>query len=78
MIPDESPPRRPETEAASPRLRPANDNGSDAAVAIDRRILIIARAIRRQIAREQLDTLPAANDNNHRRSTMTSATSSRK
>lgn len=63
MIPDESPPPRPETEAPSPRLTPANDNGEAAASPIDPRILMIARAIGRQIARDQLATLPAANDN---------------
>jgi hypothetical protein len=63
MIPDESPPHRSETEAPSPVLQPANDNARAAAAPIDPRILIIARAIGRQIAREQLDTLPAANDN---------------
>ena len=55
MIPDESPPPRPETETPSPLLKPANDNGGAAAATIDPRILIIARAIGRQIAREQLD-----------------------
>jgi hypothetical protein len=63
MIPDESPPPRPETDAASPLLKPANDNAWAAAARIDPRILVIARAIGRQIARDQLDTLPAANDN---------------
>jgi len=62
MIPDESPPLRPEPEAPSPLLTPANDNGEAAAAPIDPRILIIARAIGRQIAREQLDELRAAND----------------
>ena len=63
MIPDDTPPHRPETEAPSPLLKPANDNGSAAAASIDPRILIIARAIGRQIAREQLDNLRGANDN---------------
>jgi len=63
MIPDESPPPRPETEATSPLLQPANDNACAAAAPIDPRILVIARAIGRQIARDQLDTLPSANDN---------------
>ena len=58
-----SPPPRPKTEAPSPLLKPANDNSGAAAAPIDPRILIIARAIGRQIARKQLDTLPAANDN---------------
>jgi hypothetical protein len=66
MIPDESP-LRPETEALVPRLKPANDNGGPAAAAIDPRILIIARAIGRQIARDQLDTLREANDNRPQR-----------
>lgn len=64
MIPDESAPPHPETEAPSPLLKAANDNGGAAATPIDRRILIIARAIGRQIAREQLDRIPA--DNGHR------------
>jgi len=63
MVADESPPLRPETEAPSPLPKPANDNGSAAAAPIDPRILIIARAIGRQIARDQLDALLAANDN---------------
>jgi hypothetical protein len=63
MIADESPPSRSDIEAQSPLLKPANDNGGAAATPIDPRILIIARAIGRQIAREQLDELPAANDN---------------
>ena len=63
MIPDESSPPRPETEALSPLLKPGNDNGSAAVAPIDPRILIIARAIGRQIARDQLDTLREANDN---------------
>ena len=63
MMPDESSPPRPETEALSPRLKAANDNGGAAAAPIDPRILIIARAIGRQIAREQLDQLHPANDN---------------
>ena len=63
MFPDESPPPRPETEAPSPLLKPGNDNNGSVAVApIDPRILIIARAIGRQIAREQPDELHAAND----------------
>jgi hypothetical protein len=63
MIPDESPPSRSEIEAQSLILKPANDNGSATAASIDPRILTIARAIGRQIAREQLDNPQAANDN---------------
>ena len=62
MISDESPPHRSQTEAPSPLLKAANDNGGAAVAPIDPRILIIARAIGRQIAREQLDELHAAND----------------
>jgi hypothetical protein len=65
MIPDECPPHRPETERSDPLPSPANDNGSTAATPIDPRILVIARAIGRQIALEQLDKLQAANDNRH-------------
>lgn len=63
MIPDECPPPRPEIEASSLPLRPANDNGVKAAAPIDPRILIIARALGRLIAREQLGRLRATNDN---------------
>jgi hypothetical protein len=63
MIPDECPPQRSETERSDPPPRPANDNGSATPASIDPRIRAIARAIGRQIAREQLDELKAANDN---------------
>ena len=63
MIPDECPPHRPETGKSEPLPGPANDNGSATAASIDPRILIIARAIGRQIAQEQLDNLQAVNDN---------------
>lgn len=53
----------PKGEPPSPRLRPVNDNKGEAADDIDPRILIIARAIGRQIAREQLNAPHAANDN---------------
>lgn len=62
MIPDETAPPDSELEAACPLLKSANDNGSTAAAPIDPRILTIARAIGRQIAREQMDALQAAND----------------
>jgi len=63
MIPDERPPDRPKTGKSDLLPRPANDNGSStAATRIDPRILIIARAIGRQIAQEQLDSLQAVND----------------
>jgi hypothetical protein len=63
MIPDECTPPRPEVEASSRPLQPANDNGAVAEVAIDPRILTIARAIGRYIARQQLKVLQAANEN---------------
>ena len=49
-------------EPEPPRPRAANDNGASPAP-IDARILTIARALGRQIAREQLRKISAANDN---------------
>jgi hypothetical protein len=64
MIPDEYPPTLSETEASDSSLEAGNDNGdATAGGSIDPRILTIARAIGQQIAREQLDSLQAANDN---------------
>ncbi len=63
LIPDECPPPRPEFEASGPPLEPANGNSVKAAVLVDPRILTIARAIGRYIARQQLKALQAANDN---------------
>lgn len=55
------------------RERPANDNrppdgqdtgnGADASERLDKVVLIIARLIGRQIAREHFEVLQAANDN---------------
>jgi hypothetical protein len=56
MMENDAPEREP------PRPQAANDNNSSAAP-IDARILTIARALGRQIAREQLKSLRAANDN---------------
>ena len=50
-------------EEEKKRLRPANDNVLCAAPSLDPRILRIAEAIGRQIAREQAKRLTAANDN---------------
>ena len=61
MIPDGRPPT-PETEASNSLLEPANDNANATVGSIDPRILIIARAIGRQIAQKQLDALQLAND----------------
>ena len=63
MIPDETPPPRTEAETPSAELKAGNDDGGMGATTIDPRILVIARAVGRQIAREQLCKLQAANDN---------------
>jgi hypothetical protein len=63
MIPDESAPPHPETEAPRPLAMAANDNGGAAASPIDPRILIIARAIGRLIVLEQLGRMRPDNDN---------------
>jgi hypothetical protein len=49
-------------EPEPPQPQAANDNGASSAP-IDARILTIARALGRQIAREQLRKISAANDN---------------
>ena len=51
------------TEEESEGLRPANDNGSCSGQSLDPRILRIAEAIGRQLAREQAKPPAAANDN---------------
>jgi hypothetical protein len=48
-------------------LCPANDDGSSADEPLDQRILRIAEAIGRQLAREQAKPPPAANDNEPQR-----------
>jgi hypothetical protein len=63
MIRDERPPAHHEGDASNPSLQPANDNATQAATPIDPRILTIARAIGRSIARQQHKALPLANDN---------------
>ena len=62
MIEDEKSTEDPEALPRLP-LSAANDNGHEASASIDPRIILIARALGRQIAREQLDRLDAANDN---------------
>jgi hypothetical protein len=57
MIENDAPEREP------PRPEAANDNTGASAAPIDPRILTIARTLGRQIAREQLKRLRAANDN---------------
>ncbi len=53
-----------EEESKGPR--PANDNGSRSDESLDPRILRIAEAIGRQLAREQAQPPAAANDNEPR------------
>ncbi len=62
MIADETPPRS-HDELPGPQIEAANDNDGMRKSAIDPRLLAIARAIGRQIAREELACLRAANDN---------------
>jgi hypothetical protein len=50
-------------EGERPRPQVANDNNGPPAAPIDARILTIARALGRQIAREQLKRMRAGNDN---------------
>jgi hypothetical protein len=50
-------------EEEGKRPRPANDNGSRSGESLDPRILRIAEAIGRQLAREQAKPPAAANDN---------------
>jgi len=52
-----------ETPAHPCHLEAANDNGGPPATTTDLRLLAIARAIGRQIAREAIAAMPAANDN---------------
>lgn len=63
MIPDDRAPPQAETETPEPLPKAANDNAGAAASPIDPRILIIARAIGRLIALEQLGRMHADNDN---------------
>jgi hypothetical protein len=62
MIPDDRAPPDAETKTPEPLRNAANDNGGAAASPIDPRILIIARAIGRLIALEQLRRMRADND----------------
>ncbi len=62
MIADETP-ALPDDDLPEPPIKAANDNGNETASAHDPRILAIARAIGRQIAREQMQMQQAHNDN---------------
>ena len=66
MTEDDNDTADPAVAPASQPLAAANDNGTDARTSVDPRILVIARAIGRQIAREQLHQMQAANDNTPR------------
>ena len=66
MPEDEIDAANPEALPASQPLAAANDNGADAKPTVDPRILAVARAIGRQIARERLNQMQAANDNTSR------------
>ena len=67
MIADETP-ALPDDDLPEPPIKAANDNGNgtETASALDPRILAIARAIGRQIAREQMRMLRADNDNDRK------------
>ncbi len=62
MIEDEKSTEDPESLPRS-QVTAANDNGHGGSARIDPRIILIARALGRQIAREQRERLEAANDN---------------
>ena len=62
MIADEMPPDA-VTATPEPFCQPANDNGPNRPSPIDPRILVIARALGRLIARERSIRHGAANDN---------------
>jgi hypothetical protein len=63
MIPDDVPAPGAKPETPSAELKAANDDGGTGATTIDPRILVIARAVGRQLAREHLRDWQAANDN---------------
>ena len=66
MTEDEIDAANPTAAPASHPLPAANDNGTDARPTVDPRILVVARALGRQIAREQIEEMHAANDNKPR------------
>jgi hypothetical protein len=63
MIADEIPPHR-QRDPSEQHFEAADDNDGACKTSVDPRLLTIARAIGRQIAREELVSLKAANDNN--------------
>ena len=66
MPEDEIDSANPAATPASQPLPVANDNGTDARATVDLRILKVARALGRQIAREKIEEMHAANDNKPR------------
>ena len=58
---------QPDSRSSNPRsdceLRAVNDNGDSQQTTIDPRLLTVARAIGKQMAREHLNSLKPANDN---------------
>ena len=66
MTEDETEPANPVAVPASQPLAAANDDGTDERPTVDLRIRVVARAIGRQIAREQLNQMETANDNTPR------------
>ena len=62
MIVDENPPRT-DPDQEDTALSAANDNTGPAPVSGDTRIVVIARALGRLMAREHLAAMKAANDN---------------
>ena len=66
MTEDETDAANSNSAPASQPLPAANDNGADERPTVDPRILVVARAIGRQIAREQLNQMETANDNTPR------------
>jgi hypothetical protein len=62
MIEDEKSTEDPEV-LHGPSLTAANDNGHEASASVDPRIILIARALGRHIAREHRKRLEVANDN---------------
>jgi hypothetical protein len=63
MTPDELPPRRAKADTPSAELKAANDGGRMGTTTIDPRIVVVARALGRQMAREHLRDWQATNDN---------------
>ncbi len=59
----DKPPSSSDDQHSDCEHRAVNDNGTDGRATMDPRLLTIARAIGKQMAREQLKLAEAANDN---------------